>query len=233
MNGLDTVTDDDVTVAVRAPGARHPECGSHPENPGLIKSATNWGGSRVGAGRKPASVVIAGHGPRWYCIEVQSRQERAVVAQIERLGFAAVAPEFMDMVPGNPAKRLAAREVLRAAFPGYVLGEFDVADAAWRQVASVRGVRRVMGSHPERPSPLPAVHAAWLLSQFGEGGAQRVPRLQAGRLVPLVIGCAAVVSAGPFEGVRGTVLASDGRAVVLSVDGRRVRVPQVAVTICA
>jgi transcription antitermination factor NusG len=228
---VDAVIGDDVTVAVRASGAWHPECGSHPENPGIIKSATNWGGSRVGAGRKPASVVIAGHGPRWYCVEVQSRQERAVVAQIGRLGFQAVAPEFMDMVPGNPAKKLAAREVLRAAFPGYVLGEFDVADAGWRQVASVRGVRRIMGPHPERPSPLPAVNAAWLLSQFGEGGSQRVSRLQAGRLVPLVVGCAAVVSAGPFEGVRGTVMASDGRAVVLSVEGRRVRVPQVAVRV--
>ena len=154
-----------------------------------------------------------------------------MVAQIGRLGFQAVAPEFMDMVPGNPAKKLAAREVLRAAFPGYVLGEFDVADAGWRQVASVRGVRRIMGPHPERPSPLPAVNAAWLLSQFGEGGSQRVSRLQAGRLVPLVVGCAAVVSAGPFEGVRGTVMASDGRAVVLSVEGRRVRVPQVAVRV--
>jgi transcription antitermination factor NusG len=129
-------------------------------------------------------------------------------------------------VPANPARKLPAREVLRPAFPGYVLAEFDAADPAWRRIAAQRGVRRVMGSAPERPSPIPVAKAAWLIAQFGFGGVQRRSRLDVRVAEPLVVDAWVRVIAGPYEGVRGRVLASDGRSVMLTISGWRVRMAQ-------
>lgn len=148
------------------------------------------------------------------------------------LGFQAVAPQFLDEVPANPARKLPRREVMRVAYPGYVLVEFDQDDAGWRRIASRPGVRRVMGSGPERPSPLLAVHAAWVLGQFGPGGAQRVPRGPALTAAPLALGTMVRVMAGPMDGMAGEVVASNGRAVTLMVAGRRVRTAQAAVDPC-
>lgn len=233
MMGLDMVTGDAVTVAACAPGAGHPECGSHPDNEALFKPATKRGGARVGAGRPPSVAVLAPgwDGPRWYCVEVQSRQELAVAEALMALGFDAVAPQFMDLVLANLPRGKPAREVLRPAFPGYVIAEFDAADAGWRRIASQPGVKRVMGCTPERPTPLPAVHVAWIIGQFGAEGAQRRSRLKAA--APIGVGCWVRVVAGPAEGVRGRVVISNGRAVVLAVAGHRVKMAQAAVEVCA
>lgn len=232
---VDTVMGDGVTVTARAPGAWHPECGSHPENPALIKPATKRGGVRPGAGRPPRSVRIAPgvDGPRAYCVEVHPRRENGVEAELLRLGFEALAPQFLDMVPAQVARVRTMREVLRPAFPGYVVVKFDRADPGWRRIASVRGVWRIMGPGPEQPSPLLAVSVAWIVGQFGPDGAQRRSRL-AGAVVaePLVVGAVVTISSGPMEGCDGVVLASDGRAVTLRLaGGMKVRMAQVL--ICA
>jgi transcription antitermination factor NusG len=230
MTGGVVVTEGGVTP----PGAWHPECGAHSEISPLFKPATMRGGARPGSGpkRKPASVVVSAAGPRWVCVEVARRAEGQVVDTLLRMGFDAVVPMFMDVLPANPARKLARREVLRPAFPGYVMAEIDLADVAWRAIASQRGVVRLMGSSPERPSAIPAVKAAWLLSQYGVGGVQRRSVLAcADRMAPLAEGAEVVVSAGPYEGSRGVVLASDGRAVVLRIGGWRVRMAQSAVEV--
>jgi transcription antitermination factor NusG len=230
---LDSVSGDGVTVTAMAPGARHPECGAIPETQCLIRPDNDL---RRGPGRrwaKPASVVVSAGGPRWYCIETAARSEDMVAALLDGMGFEAFAPKFLDRVAARPEIKRAAHDVLRPAFPGYVLAEFDAADGDWRRIASVRGVRRVMGSAPERPSAIPAVKAAWLIAQFGPGGVQLRSRVDAPAATPIEAGRWVRVNVGPYDGVRGRVLESDGRAVVLTISGWRVRVAQAAVDVLA
>lgn len=232
---LDTALADRVTDAVRAPGARHPECGSHPDISTEIKPATKRGGVRPGAGRPctaPAVAVLAPGwaGPRWFCVEVHRRCEDAVVEQLQDLGFEAIAPQSLDSVPARGKRP--AQEILRPAFPGYVIVEFDRADAGWRRIASQPGVRRIMGSHPERPMALRDVQVAWIIGQFGFGGAQRVPVQQREAVpAPLAEGVEVRVISGPLDGMHGRVMTSNGLAVVLALAGRRVRMAQAAVTL--
>lgn len=231
---VDTVSRDGVTVTARAPGARHSECGSHPDTQRLIRPGNDV---RQGPGRrwpKPASVALLGDGQagaRWYCVEVHTGQESLVVQRVQALGYQAVVPRFLDVLPANLARKLPAREVVRCAFPGYVIVEFDRAVPGWRWIATVVGVRRIMGSDPERPTALRDVDAAWIIGQFGEAGAQLVSRLHAPVAEPLVVGTAVRVVAGPYEGVVASVLESNGRAVVLMVGGWRVRMAQAAVQV--
>lgn len=233
---LDAAQDGAIAVASCAPGARHPECGSHPDNPVEFKCATTHGGARAGAGRprKPPSVAVLAPGYaglRWYCVEVHARREVEVAEALLHLGFDALAPQYLDELPANPARKLPRREVLRPALPGYVIAEFDQTLPEWRRIASQRGVRRVMGSSPERPSPLQVGVAAWLIGQFGFGGVQRQAKILA-RAEPLEIGAVVEVVGGLGLGWRGRVVSSDGRSVVVEVEGRRVRLAQAAVVAC-
>ena len=151
---LDSVMRDGVTVTVRAPGARHPECGSHPDNSGLIRPGNDGVGKRGRRWPVSAAVAPGPGGLRWYCVETHASAERLVWHQACGLGFDAVVPQFMDLVPANPKRRTPAREMLRPAFARYLMVEFDVVVHQWQRLASLRGVRRVMGQSAERPSPL-------------------------------------------------------------------------------
>lgn len=231
---LDESSRDDVTVAVRASGARHPECGAIPQGSGLIRQHNDV---RQGPGRrwqKPASVVIGGGGPRWYCVEVEPRAERSVVAQIRALGIGALAPEYLgrqkvrQVVRG--VARLVEQDVLLPAFPRYVFAEFDAEAHGWRKIATRRGVKRLMGGDPERPQAVSAVQMAWVIGQFGEDGAQRAP---AKPMAPLVVGWMVRVVAGPLEGHVARVLRSNGRTVSVEWAGRPTTMAQAVVAVVA
>jgi transcription antitermination factor NusG len=232
---LDMRACDGVTVTAIAPGAGHPECGSIPDSQGLIRGSNDV---RRGPGRrwhKPASVAVLAPGwagPRWYMVETHPRQEEAAVAAIQDAGFDAVWPQFRDVVPADARRKMPAREVMRAAFPGYVMAEFDqAADATWRWIATRRGVRRIVGGHAERPTPIAMTEAAWVISQFGFGGVQRQAPVELPPVAPLAVGAPVVVTAGPYAGSQGSVIASTGRSVTLLVGGWRVTMARAAVEI--
>jgi transcription antitermination factor NusG len=234
QNRVDMGAGDGVTVRDGALGALHPECGSNSRGSAEFKFA--HGGARAGAGRKPKPVSVALlapglEGPRWYVAEVTRGAEAAIAWALCEVGFVAVAPGYLAHVPADPVRRRAAADVLRPAFPGYILVELDRRNAGWRAVCHQRGVRRLIGADAERPTPVTWQQAAWVLAQFGPDGVQRRPAVAAA-LVPLPVGVRVRVVEGLGEGQAGTVLASDGRAVVLEVGGRRVRVAQAAVAVC-
>lgn len=229
---LDIVTHDGVTVAARAPGARHPECGAKPDNQHLIRTGND---ERRGPGRrwhKPASVVVGPDGPRWYCIEVAPRMERLAVAEIKALGLTALTAEYLasrkvrQRVRGGV--RIVEQPVVMPAFPRYVFAEFDASGAGWRRIATRRGVKRLMGGDPERPQPVSAPQMAWVIAQFGEDGVQR--RASVG-VEPIAVGAMVRVLGGPLEGHAARVVASDGRSVTLQTGGMRVRMAQAAVAL--
>lgn len=230
---VDTVPGDGVTVTARAPGAGHPECGAIPADSTEFKSATTWGGARAGAGRprKPASVVILGDGPRWYCVEVAPRAEFRAAAEIEALGVPVLVPEYLgqrrvrERVGG--VVRVVERPALLLAFPRYVFAEFDVRAPEWRRIATRQGVKRIIGLDPERPVPVPAVQMAWVIAQFGDDGVQRRPVNAAA--VPIKAGAMVQVLAGPLAGHVAPVQRSNGRTVWIEWAGRSVSMAQAAV----
>ena len=231
---VDMVMDDGVTVTARAPGARHPECGASSIASEEIKFATTWGGARVGAGRprKPASVVVCGSGPRWYCIEVAPRAEFLAAAEIEALGVVALVPQYLgqrrvrERVGGQV--RVVERPALMLAFPRYVFAEFDVIGPEWRRIATRQGVKRIIGLDPERPAAVPAVQMAWVIAQFGEDGVQRRPQ---GPAAPIKPGATVRVLAGPLQGHVARVEKSSGRTVWIEWAGRSVSMAQAAVVL--
>lgn len=230
---VDTVIGDGVTVAARASGGNHPECGSIPTIKTKFKPATNGrGGSRPGAGRprKVASVAMLADGqagPRWYVAQVDRRAvptlglepwHAALERMIEEAGCAAVVPLYRST-----------EDELLAAFPGYALVEADLRQPAWRRLSQVPGVRRLVGP-TDRPMPVADVQAAWVLSQFGPDGVQRRPA-QCAPAAALPVGVAVRVVDGLGLGLVGTVQESDGRSVVIDVAGRRVRMAQAGVVV--
>jgi hypothetical protein len=221
--GLDTVMENGVTVTASALGARHPECGSHSQDSALFKPATKRGGARPGSGPKPkpASVVVNPGlgGLRWFGLVVEPRREADVEWRLRDQGFTAVAPQYRTRFDG-----------LLAAYPGYVLAEFDRDDASWRPIVHTVGVKRALGGDPERPTPLPAVQVAWVLAQFGDDGVQRRP-VETCRAAPLPTGATVQFVGGVMVGYRGVVAWSDGHEVRVLVDGRPVRTAQAAVTL--
>lgn len=221
-NRLDSGVAGGVTGRSGAPGARHPECGSHSPGSGEIKFG--HGGPRPGAGRprKPASVALLAPGAaglRWYVAAVERGSD--VERRLGDAGFACVVPRYRT-----------AQDVLAEAFPGYAIVEFDLrGDQRWRIIPQIRGVRRLIGSHPERPLAVPPIQAAWVIGQFGPDGAQCRPMAPVVR-EPLAVGSLVRVSAGLGIGWAGVVEASDGRSVWLRVGGRTVRVAQAGVEVC-
>lgn len=234
LESVDTVPSDGVTVAARALGAGHPECGAIPADSTEFKSATTWGGARAGAGRprKPASVVILGDGPRWYCVEVAPRAEARAAAEIEALGVPVLVPEYLgqrkvrERVGG--VVRVVERPTLLLAFPRYVFAEFDVRAPEWRRIATRQGVKRIIGLDPERPAAVPAVQMAWVIAQFGEDGVQRRPQ---GPAAPIKPGATVRVLAGPLQGHVARVEKSNGRTVWIEWAGRSVSMAQAAVDV--
>lgn len=232
---LDDAAAAGVTVTSCAPGARHPECGANPDNQRLIRPGNE---ARGKPGRRwgQTSSILAKRsfvGLRWYCAETHGRCETGVVDALLERGFDALAPQFLDLLPACPRRRLPQREVLRPAYPGFVLVRFDQALPEWRRIVSMRGVRRVMGFSAEQPSPVAEAQVAWIVGQFGFGGVQRRSKLEMPPAPPIAEGAEVRVVMGPMEGMRGRVLVSNGRAVVLVMMGMKVKMAQAAVELVA
>lgn len=87
------------------------------------------------------------HPGRWYCVQAYQGRESEVRERIEAQGFAA----FLPIV----TERRRGKIVTGPAFPGYLFARFDIARSRWRCIASTRGVKRLFGSSPECPTPVP------------------------------------------------------------------------------
>lgn len=131
----------------RAPDAPgQSECGSHGENCGLFKLATKHGGARPGSGpkRKPASDAQPS-GFAWYCVETHQRCELTAILYLKRYGFETYLPLCIERPGQIPAP----------LFPGYLFVAFQRSESGWRTIHAKRGVKRLISSNAETPTPLP------------------------------------------------------------------------------
>src|SRR6185437_9558110 len=127
----------------------------------------NSGGRRPGAGRKrkplvqPPPLIPPFIGTRWYAIEVRRGSDFAVAAELHKIGIPHLL--LLRMVPERGAR--ARGDGRRPApptpahyapvLPRYLFSAFDVAEPSWRAIATLQGVVRILGSSPERPTPIP------------------------------------------------------------------------------
>ncbi len=141
---------------------------------------------------------------QWYVIQAYSGYESRVVKTLEEYiaqhgmeeSFGQILVPTEEVVEVKDGKR---RKSERKFFPGYVLLEIDMSDAAWHLVNSVPRVIGFVGGKSDRPSPISQREADAILNRIAE--AEEGPRLK----VLYEVGEEVRVISGPFSDFNGTV----------------------------
>ena len=149
-------------------------------------------------------------GARWYAVQAEYRMPESGIAQrIENLGFGV----FLPLVAVK-RRRGTKREIVNVAmFPSYLFARFDTATEQWRKIAHARGVRRIFGSGPERPIPVPEHSMAWMMARGYDKPISEDPR-------PSLIahGAQVKILRGAFADHQGVCVMSGGDRVRLLLD---------------
>jgi transcriptional antiterminator RfaH len=156
-------------------------------------------------------------GLRWYCAAAAPRREVDARDALEDAGFAA----FLPLVAVTIRHARKERVEQRAVFPGYLFVALDVSRPGWRLAAHTKGIRRLFGSTPERPTPLPIGLVERMLAV---GFDQPI----VADVTPALIAAGADVriTDGPMLDHRGICQWDDGTRcrVLLSILGREIEV---------
>jgi transcription antitermination factor NusG len=90
----------------------------------------------------------------WFCLRTFPKGESLAIFFITALGYVTVRPTIL--LPATRSRQPWRSGVRRTAmFPCYLFVAFDVGDPSWRRIATQPGVQRLLGSSPERPTPIP------------------------------------------------------------------------------
>jgi transcription antitermination factor NusG len=155
---------------------------------------------------------------RWHVLQTVPRKEALATFFAEHEGFAVASPTVEMLVIGRPGPRaLYGRErktVLKTVpmFPGYVFVAFDRSDPSWRMLATMLGVRRLLGDSPEAPAPVPD----GLVERLLDRPCETLDDLAAKRRISA--GVDGRVTGGPFEDRVGPCTYSSAERVILLLD---------------
>jgi len=187
-----------------------PECGSYAQNQGLIKM--QHGGARSGAGRKPRSLFCqdVDFGARWYAVVTHAQAEMWALQNLVRQGYDAYLP-MIEEERRDKVTPTITRIVSSVMWPGYVFVFADIRRDNWRPIAHTNGVRSILGTHPERPAPLPV----GLLEAIQASADDR--RIVRSAPSAIAEGSALTITAGPFADHRGVCLWSDATRVGIAL----------------
>ena len=187
-----------------------PECGSYAQNQGLIKM--QHGGARSGAGRKPRSLFCqdVDFGARWYAVVTHAQAEMWALQNLVRQGYDAYLP-MIEEERRDKVTPTITRIVSSVMWPGYVFVFADIRRDNWRPIAHTNGVRSILGTHPERPAPLPV----GLLEAIQASADDR--RIVRSAPPAIAEGSALSITAGPFADHRGVCLWSDATRVGIAL----------------
>lgn len=204
-----------------------PECLGHSVSPTLIK--LGHGGARKGAGRKPLKhpepiADAVAPGVRWYCVRTDYGHEVTADFEIRRLGL----PVFL-LQEFRPAKadrkgvvKAGCYDRIVPVFPRYLFTAFDIAEPTWRHIASRRGVERIFGTGPERPTPVPQAAIDVLLLQCAPNGVIYPPEkaVKSGKpqFPGVEVGASVELLTGPFAKFHGICLLSEPNRIKLLVE---------------
>lgn len=82
---------------------------------------------------------------RWYAVWTNARQENIAENQLRLEGFETLLPSIRDVE----------QDITLPLFPRYLFVRFDVDVDRWRKIYSTQGVRTLLSSAPESPTPIP------------------------------------------------------------------------------
>ena len=141
---------------------------------------------------------------RWYVVQTFSQYENAVKRALEeRIQREGMQDRFGEiLVPSEEVVEMrdgVRRKSERKFFPGYVLVQIDMNEAAWHLVRSVPRVLGFIGGTPERPAPISDREAEAILNRMREGAERPRPK------VLFEVGEMVRICEGPFNDFNGTV----------------------------
>jgi len=171
-------------------------------------------------------------GARWYCIQTEYRKEAWAAQNIEFPrkeiigGFDPNPPAFAVFRPLVIVERRHGRksEIVPASmFPGYLFARFSVEQSGWKAIATRPGVRRIFGSHPERPTPVPDAAIKRMMALGYDRPITEDPRTL---FDPIPPGATVEVLDGAWTDHRGVCLWDDGKRARLAMQlfGRELEV---------
>jgi transcription antitermination factor NusG len=166
---------------------------------------------------------------RWFCFRVHLGRQGEAVSELTKQGF----PVFFPLMR---LRRPSGKIDVRPLFPRYGFVAFDVTKPGWRRVCSTFGVEAVLGSHPERPTPIPTGVIEGLLAQLTLSGWIDDPDLKPID-APVAPGLLVKIKSGPFTSFHGVCRWSTSKrlAVLLDLFGgaREVVLPRGSIEIVA
>lgn len=201
-------------------GGPRPNSGGPRPNSGGARP--NSGGARPGAGR-PRSVLPVPRAPavlgqRWFCIQTFPRAEELAISELLAQGFEA-------HLPRERTERLVRRfrkpdefvVTIKPFFRGYLFARFDREVDYWRPIASTAGVRRIFGTAPERPTPVPVGVVEALIARSAPDGIID-GRSSMVRLEAILVGEKVRFLEGPFADLTAVCTWSNSKRVRLLME---------------
>lgn len=155
---------------------------------------------------------------RWYCVRTDYGHELTADIEIRRLGLTVFL--LQEMRAATRDKKGVVKpglfDRIIPVFPRYLFVAFDVQDTAWRYIQSRRGVERIFGISPERPTPIPQKMIDVLLDQCAPNGV--IYPAKAPEFSAVKVGETVEMLSGPFAQFRGICLLSKPDRIRLLVD---------------
>ena len=156
---------------------------------------------------------------QWYVVNTYSGHESKVKEKLEMKAdsmdmkdyiFRVIIPEQKEIEVKDGVQK----EKIKKMFPGYILVEMVMCDEAWYVVRNTPGVTGFIGSSGKgaKPTPLQPYEVDTILRNMGISRFDTDETLEVGTKVKIV--------AGPFNGMYGTIAATDmeNQKLELNVD---------------
>lgn len=105
---------------------------------------------------------------RDYVVQTHPCAEVLAKANLEARGFEVYLPTVIEEIRTGRLREKRTT-VMAPLFPRYLFVKLDLAIAAWRAIALVRGVQRVIGYDAEHPTALPEGALAELRDRYAAG----------------------------------------------------------------
>lgn len=156
----------------------------------------------------------------WYVVHTHEYCEKIASLNLEKQNY----PVFLPLVTEirqHPRFAHRPHQVQTSLFREYFFTEIDLVADTWHKICSTRGVKRLLGSSPESPTPVPA------------GGVEELMvRVAAGEFEPQAtirpvfgVGDKARFTSGHLQGEEGICRRIQGERMLLELlSGRRVNV---------
>ncbi|GGG04203.1 MULTISPECIES: transcription termination/antitermination protein NusG [Cysteiniphilum] len=143
---------------------------------------------------------------RWYVIQAYSGYEKRVKTQIEEKIKLEGLEHFFGkiLVPTEEVVEMKAgqkRKSERKFFPGYVLIQMEMDEAAWQLVRRIPRVSGFVGGTSERPMPITNAEAERILGSLKTGADKTAPKPR----TTFQVGQVVRVLDGPFADFTGVV----------------------------